>query len=99
MAMIKLAHEDEERSNAASVLWVLAFDEDNRTIMKETEGLLDILHSMKENTNNHIKKAVNGALWELEGKQNHAIEPAVGGMIFAKDQLQSAPKLSLKSYR
>lgn len=77
--MIEKANDDEERTEAVNALWILAFDDDNRIKMKETEGLIELLHTMKDSTNKDQRKAVNGALWQLEGKQNHSVEDTHGG--------------------
>ncbi|KXJ21747.1 uncharacterized protein LOC110253730 [Exaiptasia diaphana] len=67
--MIEKALRDEETIEAVELLWVLAFDEDNRDKMKKTDGLVDLLKTLKDSDNDMITKAVSGALWEIEGKQ------------------------------
>ena len=71
-SMINRALSENEKMEAVGALWVLAFDEDNRTKMRETEGLVDLLKSLKDSDNDEVQKAASGALWEIVGKESHS---------------------------
>lgn len=70
--MLENAKDDEERANACNTLWTLAFDEENKKEIKKNEHASAELRKLLTSTNNEVKKAAAGALWEIEGKEKHA---------------------------
>ncbi len=75
--MITSAKDDEERENAALALWTLAFDSNNKEIIKKSPGAMTTLRKLSTNKSPQVKNAACGALWEIEGKQAHATKLAV----------------------
>lgn len=70
--MLENAKDDEERVNACNTLWTLAFDEENKKEIKKDAHASAELQKLLTSTNNEVKKAAAGALWEIEGKEKHA---------------------------
>ena len=78
--MIQTAKEEEEKAVAAKTLWTLAFDEENKKVIKEDENAISVLHELQQNGNSETaRKAAAGALWELEGKDKHSEESRTKG--------------------
>lgn len=72
--MLQSAQDDDEKLNACYTLWTLAFDEENRTQIKNDKVAIPELKKLLMSENNEIKVAAAGALWECEGKEKHAEE-------------------------
>ena len=72
--MLQSAQDDEEKFNACYTLWTLAFDEENRTQIKNDKVAIPELKKLLMSGSGEIKVAAAGALWELEGKEKHAEE-------------------------
>ena len=70
--MLESAKDDEEMLNGAKSLWMLAFDNSNRKIIKSNESCMAALHKLKESENKELQKVAAGALWEIEGKRRHS---------------------------
>ena len=70
--MLQSAQDDEEKFNACYTLWTLAFDEENRTQIKNNKVAIPELKKLLMSENSEIKVAAAGALWECEGKEKHA---------------------------
>jgi hypothetical protein len=79
--MINGAKGEEEKIAAAEALWVLAFDEENRQEIKSNDSCMELLHGLKESSNDKVKRAASGALWEIEGKQQHSASSDAGIII------------------
>ena len=69
LALLQTSHDDEETASGASALWMLAFDDTNKGLIKQQEGMLDTLRKLHHSANPKVQKAVAGALWEIEGKK------------------------------
>ena len=69
--MLENAKDDEERVNACNTLWTLAFDEENKKEIKKDEHASAELRKLLTSTNNEVKNAAAGALWEIEEKEKH----------------------------
>ena len=68
-AILKTSHDDEETASGARALWMLAFEDTNKDLIKQQEGTLDTLRKLHHSTNPEVQKAAAGALWEIEGKK------------------------------
>ena len=68
-AILQTSHDDEETASGARALWMLAFDDSNKDLIKQQEGALDTLRKLHHSTNPEVQKAAAGALWEIEGKK------------------------------
>ena len=79
MKMIQTAKEEKEKAVAAKTLWTLAFDDENKKVIKEDENAISVLHELQQNGNSETRKAAAGALWELEGKDKHSEESRAKG--------------------
>nr|XP_006816976.1 PREDICTED: uncharacterized protein LOC100367825 [Saccoglossus kowalevskii] len=55
----------EEHCLAATAIWTLAFHADNKDRIRKEEGCLEALTKLQHSDNSGLKKACNGALWEL----------------------------------
>ena len=65
---IKTSSDDEERASAVEALWMLAFANSNKDIIREGDGTMEILRTLHHSQNTEVQKAAAGALWEIEGK-------------------------------
>ena len=68
-AILKTSNDDEETASGARALWMLAFDDTNKDVIRQQEGTLHSLRPLHHNTNPEVQKAAAGALWEIEGKK------------------------------
>ena len=68
-AILQTSHDDEETASGARALWMLAFDDTNKDLIKQQEGALDTLRKLHHSANPEVQKAAAGALWEIEGKK------------------------------
>lgn len=68
-AILQTPHDDEETASGARALWMLAFDDTNKDLIRQQEGTLDTLRALHHSTNPEVQKAAAGALWEIEGKK------------------------------
>lgn len=57
---------EEEQQNAAKVVWELAFDKDNRQVMKQDDELMQKLTVLKTSHHKDVAKNAGGALWILD---------------------------------
>ncbi|KAL9981613.1 hypothetical protein ACROYT_G010339 [Oculina patagonica] len=67
-SILKTSNDEEERASAARALWMLAFDDSNKDVIRQEEGALDTLRELHHSGNPVVQKAAAGALWEIEGK-------------------------------
>ncbi|XP_077984640.1 uncharacterized protein LOC144439239 [Glandiceps talaboti] len=68
--LVKLLKEDcteKENELAATAIWTLSFHDNNKDKIKEEPGCMDDLRRLKNSKNQGIKKACDGALWQLGG--------------------------------
>lgn len=73
--MLQNAKGNEERLNACNTLWTLAFDEENRQMIRSDDyALFELRKLLTTSEDSEIKRAAAGALWECEGKEKHAEE-------------------------
>lgn len=73
--MLQNAKGNVERLNACNTLWTLAFDEENRQMIRSDDyALFELRKLLTTSENSEIKRAAAGALWECEGKEKHAEE-------------------------
>lgn len=71
--MLQNAKGNEERLNACNTLWTLAFDEENRQMIRSDDyALFELRKLLTTSEDSEIKRAAAGALWECEGKEKHA---------------------------
>ena len=68
-AILQTSHDDGETASGTRALWMLAFDDTNKDLIKQQEGALDTLRKLHHSTNPEVQKAAAGALWEIEGKK------------------------------
>ena len=68
-AILQTSHDDEEIASGTRALWMLAFDDTNKDLIKQQEGTLDTLRKLHHSANPEVQKAAAGALWEIEGKK------------------------------
>ncbi|KAL9981622.1 hypothetical protein ACROYT_G010348 [Oculina patagonica] len=108
--ILKTSNDDEERASAARALWMLAFDDSNKDVIRQEEGALDTLRELHHSGNPEVQKAAAGALWEIEGKtaRNNAekTKEATGNHVMISYQWDSQEilvevknKLQAKGYR
>ncbi|XP_078362921.1 uncharacterized protein LOC144647053 [Oculina patagonica] len=109
-SILKTSNDDEERASAARALWMLAFDDFNKDVIRQEEGALDTLRELHHSGNPEVQKAASGALWEIEGKtaRNNAekTKEATGNHVMISYQWDSQEilvevknKLQAKGYR
>ena len=67
--ILKTSNDDEETANGARALWMLAFDDTNKDVIRQQEGTLDSLRALHHSTNPKVQKAAAGTLGEIEGKK------------------------------
>ncbi|RMX38043.1 hypothetical protein pdam_00020147 [Pocillopora damicornis] len=73
--MLQNAKGNVERLNACNTLWTLAFDEENRQMIRSDDyALFELRKLLTTSEDSEIKRAAAGALWECEGKEKHAEE-------------------------
>lgn len=68
-AILQSSNDDEERAGGARALWMLAFDDTNKDLIRQQDGTLDTLRALHHSANPEVQKAAAGALWETEGKK------------------------------
>ena len=79
--MIDTVKDKEEERSAATALWILAFDEQNKILIKREERALRLLHTLAKSSNSKVQKAAAGVLWEIEGRQARNQARRSGGSI------------------
>ena len=67
--ILQTSDDDEEIASGAKALWMLAFEDTNKDLIKQQEGALDTLRKLHHSANPEVQKAAAGALWEIEGKK------------------------------
>ncbi|XP_077984364.1 uncharacterized protein LOC144438999 [Glandiceps talaboti] len=76
-ALVKLLQADcslEEQRLAATALWTLAFHKDNKETIRNEAGCLQALGKLQKSSDKTLRKACNGALWELRGAENDELK-------------------------
>ena len=68
VSMITTSSDNGERTSAVKALWMLAFDENNKSLIAQQEGALDTLRQLQHSEDPDVQKGAAGALWEIEGK-------------------------------
>ena len=59
-AILQTSHDDEEIAGRARALWMLAFDDTNKDLIKQQEGTLDTLRKLHHSANPEVQKAAAG---------------------------------------
>ena len=89
-AILQTSNDDEETASGARALWMLAFDDTNKDLIRQQEGTLDTLRALHHSANPEVQKVAAGALWEIEGKKarNNAekIEETTGNHVMISYQ-------------
>ena len=89
-SILQTSHDDEETASGARALWMLAFHDTNKDLIKQQEGTFDTLHALHHSANPKVQQAAAGALWEIEGKKtrNNAeeIEQTTGNHVMISYQ-------------
>ena len=77
--MIQNAKTQDEKTEAAETLWTLAFDADNKELIRQDEQAMSALRELQGSESSETRKAAAGALWELGDKEKHSGEVQQGG--------------------
>ncbi|CAH1780045.1 unnamed protein product [Owenia fusiformis] len=68
-------NKENEQIEATKAIWMLAFDEDNQTKMKNNSELIELLETLKGHNNKEVRNNAKGALWTLKEKsEQHKIQ-------------------------
>eukprot|EP00794_Sanderia_malayensis_P017066 gene17066-18786_t len=71
LKMLTVAKTDDERIYSCKAMWMLLFDEDNKNMFKEMDGINQI-KAFSQCENRQLRKVVAGMLWELQTKEELA---------------------------
>ncbi|KAK3103675.1 hypothetical protein FSP39_020930 [Pinctada imbricata] len=70
---LAMSNDMKEKREAARAIWTLSFDEENQVKMvQEDSGTVDLLLELHRQTDRKVKKASNGALWNMRKKLNES---------------------------
>ena len=67
--MIKTSNEDEEKAGATRALWMLAFDNNKVSKIRQEKGAMDILHQLQQSKNSEVQKAAEVHCGNWKGRQ------------------------------
>lgn len=68
IAVLRTTRANDERASALRALWMLAFDDNNKKVIRQDAGALRMLRQLQHSKDPEVQKAAAGTLWELEGK-------------------------------
>ena len=67
--MVETSKDEEEEENSLKALWALAFDDQNKTLIKNEHNALQRCHTLAKSSNSKVQKAAAGVLWEIGGRK------------------------------
>lgn len=78
IAVLRTTRANDERASALRALWMLAFDDNNKKVIRQDAGALRMLRQLQHSKDPEVQKAAAGTLWELEGKTARSVEKQEG---------------------
>ncbi|XP_070554354.1 uncharacterized protein [Ptychodera flava] len=77
--LVKMLQDDcsvKENFLAATAIWTLAFHEENRKKILSETGCVEALEKLQKSSDADLRKACDGALWELKANKENEVSPS-----------------------